>query len=178
MSPKRSNIGMDVLAGNLSEVEWAHRFEKRQEGVRAVKRSTAYEKVGDMIRDGDISQRMLPLTPRPDDRRLSKRRWEAGMMAWREALRDLSGDRRARTAARREGLLGIKQSLEYESVELLIQSGLVPASEKPTTPRASEECHAIAWSMIVARWRSRLHSLGETHFAGAAKRDAAGGGSF
>ena len=166
---------MGEVVDNSSEVEWAQRFVKRQGGVRAVKRSIEYETVVDMLRDGRLPRRLRPLTPRPDDRFLSKRRWEAGMMAWREALRDLSGDRQARAAARHEALLDIKHSLEYESVELLIQSGHVPAAEKPITPRAGEECSVGDWSRLVARWQSRLHSLSEKHFAGAALGEVAGG---
>ena len=66
---------------NTEDDLWVGRRIKRQRAVAAIKKSSQYQ---EMIRLPIVAQR--PLTPDPEDRRYSKRSWEASVGTWRKHI--------------------------------------------------------------------------------------------
>ena len=77
---------------NTDDTEWEQRLTRREEAIQRVKGTQLYRLFRLVATDEDnLHTRKnddLPLTPTPHDRNLSKRQWEAGVMRWREKLRE------------------------------------------------------------------------------------------
>ena len=76
----------------LTEEELQRRHKKRANFVRHVKTTSEYDSMS-WYRQAGIP---TPTTPDPDDRHISKRRWELQAMHWRKSLRNytrLAADR-------------------------------------------------------------------------------------
>ena len=78
--------GEDKKGNEEEEREWARRQVKRQSVVHAIKSTTEYAEMA-YRRGQDRLGTEAPRTPDPRDRRISKRRWEAVAMEWRNAVR-------------------------------------------------------------------------------------------
>jgi len=70
-----------------SEEEWQRRISKRRAVVSNVKETPEYKAMADSRGAGEHSGSPAPTTPDPNDRTISKRRWESEVMQWRTAVR-------------------------------------------------------------------------------------------
>jgi len=78
-----------VEAGDkLSEEDWHKRKEKRVNLVQSIRTTREYENMSSSRSTGTPA----PSTPDPRDRQISKRKWEAEVMRWRNALREYTRD--------------------------------------------------------------------------------------
>jgi len=75
----------------LSEEDWHKRKEKRVNLVQSIKTTPEYEKMSSSRSTGTPA----PSTPDPRDRQISKRKWEAEVMRWRNALREYTREQPA-----------------------------------------------------------------------------------
>jgi hypothetical protein len=73
----------------VSEEEWQHRMVKRGRAIVAIKQFPEYQNYF-AARARDERREDEPQTPRPDDRTLSKRRWEYEVQQWRMLLKQWS----------------------------------------------------------------------------------------
>jgi hypothetical protein len=90
----------DAQVQEVSEEDWVRRLQKRRNAVASTKLTPEYLEFASMRARG---QRPLqaesedaalssPRTPEPDDRTVSKRRWEELVRTWRAGLRRWAGD--------------------------------------------------------------------------------------
>merc|ERR1712232_1091159 len=82
-----------------SEEDWERRLAKRRNAVASTKATPEYAEFASMrVRgerpapeDDDASAPPSPRTPEPEDRTVSKRRWEELVRTWRSGLRRWAG---------------------------------------------------------------------------------------
>lgn len=75
----------NAVPEEITEEDWQRRHEKRRNVVQSIKTTLEYET---MRRRRDQDELVAaPGTPDPDDRSVSKRKWESEVMHWRNSLR-------------------------------------------------------------------------------------------
>jgi len=81
-----------------TEEDWQRRTDKRSLAVATIKASPEYQ-LYVSNRDHETISVPAPVTPDPDDRSVSKRSWEAGVMRWRSTLRQWAAAARGTVAS-------------------------------------------------------------------------------
>lgn len=76
----------EIPAGGVSEEDWQRRHEKRLNVIRGIRSTLEYESMSSARARGILGS-AAPTTPDPNDRRISKRKWETEVMRWRNDLR-------------------------------------------------------------------------------------------
>jgi len=84
------NATVTQPATEATEGDWHRRLEKRRKAVAAIKGAPEYQACAGGRDSGLLDPEDLPLTPEPNDSTLSKRQWEAAVMAWRNLLRKVA----------------------------------------------------------------------------------------